>query len=95
MKSHTGGGAAGEQRWVRSPFSTFWCRKTLLRTDVFNITCDIGDIRTHISCLQTTQELPKKHHEAGPPEQLPTGALSQIDYGQARHCEDCKEVRLC
>ena len=32
MKSHTGGGAAREQRWIRSPFSTFWCRKTLLRT---------------------------------------------------------------
>jgi len=25
----------------------------------------------HIFCPQTTQELPKKHHKAGPPEQLP------------------------
>ena len=31
-------------------------------TDVF----DIGDFRAHIFCPQTTQELPKKHHEAGP-----------------------------
>ena len=29
----------------------------------------------------------KKHHEAGLPEQLPTEALSQIDYGQTRYCE--------
>ena len=28
-------------------------------------------------------------------EQLPTDALSQIDYGYTRHCEDCKEVYLC
>ena len=31
-------------------------------TDVF----DIGDFRAHIFCPQTIQELPKKHHEAGP-----------------------------
>ena len=31
-------------------------------TDVF----DIDDFRAHIFCPQTTQELPKKHHEAGP-----------------------------
>ena len=45
-----------------------------------DITCGIGGIRVHIFYLQTTQQLPKKHHEAGPPEQLPTDALSQIDY---------------
>ena len=44
-------------------------------TDVFDNTRDISDF--------------KKHNEAGPPEQLPTGVLSQIDYGHARHCEDC------
>ena len=44
-------------------------------SDVFNNTCDISDF--------------KKHNEAGPPEQLPTDALSQIDYGLTRHCEDC------
>ena len=38
-------------------------------TDVFDITCDIGDFRVHIFCPQTTQELPNKHHEAGLPEQ--------------------------
>ena len=37
-----------------------------------DITCGIGGIRVHIFYPQTTQELPKKHHEAGPPEQLPT-----------------------
>ena len=57
-----------------------------------DITCGIGGIRVHIFYLQTTQQLPKKHHEAGPPEQLPTDALSQSDYGHTRHCEDCKEV---
>ena len=56
-------------------------------TGVFNIT-------RNISCPQTTPELPKKHQEAGPPEQLPTDALSQIDYGHSRHCEGCKEVYL-
>ena len=44
-------------------------------TDVFDNTCDISDF--------------KKHNEAGPPEQLPADALSQIDYGHTRHCEDC------
>ena len=57
-----------------------------------DITCGIGGIRVHIFYLQTTQQLPKKHHEAGPPEQLPADALSQIDYGHTRHCEVCKEV---
>ena len=44
--------------------------------DAFDITCDF---RAHIFCPQTTQKLSKKHHEAGPPEQLPSDALSQID----------------
>ena len=42
-----------------------------------------------------SKELPKKPHEAGLPEQMPTDALSQIDYGHTRHCEDCKDVCLC
>ena len=58
-------------------------------TDVFDNTCDISDFRAHIFCPETTLELPKKHNEVGPPEQLPTDALSQIDYGHTRHCEDC------
>ena len=33
-----------------------------------------------IFCPQKTEELPKKHNEAGPPEQLLPDALSQIDY---------------
>ena len=46
-------------------------------TDVFDNTCDIGDFRAHIFCPQTTQELPKKNHEAGAPEQLLTNALNE------------------
>ena len=50
----------------------------------------MSDFRTHIFCLaQMTQELPKEHNEAGPPEQLPSDTLSQIDYGHTRLCEDC------
>ena len=37
-------------------------------------------------CPPLTQELPKKHHEAGLSEQVPTYALSQID---------CQEVCFC
>ena len=58
-------------------------------TDVFDNTCDISDFRAHNFCPQMTQELPKKHKEAGLSEQLPTDALSQIDYGHTRHCEGC------
>ena len=43
---------------------------------ISDITGGISDIRVHIVCPQMTQELPKKHHEAGQPEQLPTVALS-------------------
>ena len=46
-------------------------------------------------CPETNHELHKKHHEAGPLEQLTTDALSQIDYGNTRHCEDCKEFCWC
>ena len=63
--------------------------------DLFDNTCDTGDFREHIFCPQTTQGLPKKHHESGLPEQLPTDALSQIDYWHTIHCEGCKEVCLC
>ena len=63
-------------------------------TDLFDNTCDIGDFRVHIFCPETTQDLPKKHHEAGPPVQLSTDVLSQINYGHTRHCEDWKEVLL-
>ena len=73
--------------WLNSEENTF--------TDVFDITSDIGNFRPHIFCPQATKELPRKHHEACPPIQLPTDALSQIDYGHTRHYEDCKEVCLC
>ena len=55
---------------------------------VFDNTWDIGNFGVHIFCPQMTQELPKKHHEVGPPEQLPTDGLSQIDYRHTRHCEE-------
>ena len=48
---------------------------------VFDITCGIGDFRACIFCPPLTQELPKKHQEAGSFEQVPTHVLSQIDYG--------------
>ena len=53
---------------------------------VFDITCGNGGFRAYIFCPLTTQELPKKHHEAGSSEQLPTYALSQIYYGHTGHC---------
>ena len=43
-----------------------------------DIACDIDDFRSHIFCPQTTQQQPKKHHEARPPEQL-TDVLWQIE----------------
>ena len=43
-----------------------------------NITYGIGDITAHIYCAQTAQELPKKHHEAGLPAQLPTDGYSAL-----------------
>ena len=42
-----------------------------------------------IFCPQKTEKLPKKHNEAGRPEQLLLDALSQIDYKHTIHCEDC------
>ena len=66
----------------------------------YGCTCHIGDFREAIFCLQTTQDLPKKHHEVqdclNKLEQLRTDhdALSQSDYWHTRHCEDWKEVSL-
>ena len=65
-------------------------RGTQTLTDVFDVTSSIRDFRAQIFCPQTTQGPPKKHHEAGTPEQLPTDALSLVDYGHTRHCKDCK-----
>ena len=72
-----GGGGQLPPPHVLVPKNTF--------TDVFDNTCDISDFRAHIFRPQTTQELPKKQNEAGPPEQRPTDALSQIYYGHTRH----------
>ena len=66
-----GGGGGRSLPHVLVPKNTF--------TNVFNNTCDISDFIAHIFCPPTTQELPKKHNEAGMPEQLPTDALAQIN----------------
>ena len=81
-----GGAGGGGQRHFLGEAPLFWIYLTLLVTMV---------IRAHIFCPQTTQELPKKHHDARMPEQLTTNALSQINYRHTRHYEDCKEVCLC
>ena len=79
-----------------SPRSTWNHVYRLLYSYAVLLSLRISEFPMHIFCPQNTQELPKKHHEAGPPEQLHTDALSQIDLRtDARHCEDCKEVRLC
>ena len=60
-------------------------------TFVFDNTCDIGNFTAHIFCSQATQKLPKKHNEPGPPEQLPTDALSRINYKHTACAnEQCK-----
>ena len=62
-----------------SPTPRFGAEKTF--TDVLDNTCGHRRLQNaHFLPSDGTQELPKKHHEAGPPEQLPTDALSQIDY---------------
>ena len=79
-----------EASFVRSEFrfkAMIWYRLNPF-TDVFDNTSDLGDFRAHIFCHQTTQERRKTHNEAGPPEQLSTDALSQIDYRHTKHCED-------
>ena len=78
-----------------SPRSTWNPVYRLLYSYAVLLSLRISEFPMHIFCPQNTQELPKKHHEAGPPEQLHTDALSQIDLRtDARHCEDCKEVRM-
>ena len=82
-----GGGAEGARGpWppppveiCESPTPRFGAEKTF--TDVLDNTCGHRRLQNaHFLPSDGTQELPKKHHEAGPPEQLPTDALSQIDY---------------
>ena len=71
-----GGGAEGEG----GPTPRFGAEKTF--TDVLDNTCGHRRLQSaHFLPSDGTQELPcTMHHEAGPPEQLPTDALSQIDY---------------
>ena len=81
-------GAGGSKAPPPPPPTKIWTGRAFTEafTDVFDNTSDIGDFREHIFCPQTTQELPKKHHEAGLPEQLPTDALPQIDNWHTIHC---------
>ena len=65
--------------------------------DVFdNMPMTLATSESTFSALRLLKNysVPKKHHEAGLPEQLPTDLLSQIDYWHTIHCEDCKEVCL-
>ena len=65
-----GGVVTPEQKLGGENPPTFWCQKPFLR-DVYDNTCDNVDFRlqsAHFLRPQTTQELPKKHHEAVPPE---------------------------
>ena len=95
MEQPIGGGEGG--RGLRSPILQGAELPHILALkksfkDAFDIICDF---RAHILYPQTTQKLIKKHHEAVPPEQLPTDALSQIDYGHTRRCDYCEEVCFC
>ena len=58
---------------------------------VFDTTCVIGDFRAYIFYPPSTQELPKKYHEAKSSDQVPTYALSQINYGYG-HPVDTFEI---
>ena len=89
MEQPIGGGEG--VRGFRSPIPRGAEHKKSFK-DAFDIICDF---RAHIFCSQTSQKLIKKHHEALPPEQLPSDALSQIDYGHTRLCDYCKEVCFC
>ena len=81
-------GAGGSKAPPPPPQTKIWTGRAFTDafTDVFDNTSDISDFREQIVCPQTTQELPKKHHEAGLPEQLPTDALPQIDNWHTIHC---------
>ena len=71
------------------------CHQNATRRDpqtvkvVFDIICGIGDFRAYIFCPPSTQELHRKHNETVSSEQVPTYALSQIDYG---HTVDTFEI---
>ena len=74
------GGVAGGRR-VRSPRSppppyVFNAEKHFYG---MYLALPVKSTTSERSCPQTTHELHKKHHEAGPLEQLTTDALSQID----------------
>ena len=87
----SGAGGAIISPTNKSRGGTELCRVLVLKNnfkDLFDNTWDIGNFGVHLFCPQMTQELPKKRHEVGPPEQLPTDGLSQIDYRHTRHCEE-------
>ena len=87
--------ASSARSFNKNPGTKHCKERSTTLTDVFEINCGIGAFRAHIFCPPATQELPKKHHEVGSPEKLPTDAFWKVDYGHTRHCEDCKEVCLC
>ena len=85
MEQPIGGGEG--VRGFRSPIPLGAEHKKSFK-DAFDIICDF---RAPIKLIK----LIKKHHEAVPPEQLPTDALSQIDYGHTRRCDYCEQVCFC
>ena len=64
-------------------------------TYTFYITCEISDLRAHISALRRLKNYLRSTMKQDRLNKLDTDALSQIDYGHSRHCEDWKEVCLC
>ena len=61
------GGGVRRQQALALPKQRFDAENTF--TDAFNYR-DVFDFRSHIFCPQTTQQLPKKHKETGPPQKL-------------------------
>ena len=64
---------------------TFWGRQTLLLM-YFTIPVTSATSERTFSALRRLENYLRNRNA---PEQLPTNALSQIDYGHTRHCEDC------
>ena len=91
------GSVASPIEILGSPTPSFGAEKNF--TDVFDNTCGHRRLQNaHFLPSDGTQELPKKHHEARPPEQLPTNVttnvLSQLDYGHTRHLKPSRWCEL-
>ena len=84
----SGGGGGIPQIWQGGPAHPILVQKITQATlPVASVTSE----RTFCA-LRRLKNYLRSNHET---EQLPPDALSQIDYGHTRHCEDCKEVCVC